>query len=41
VLAGLGLTRPAFPFGVGGQRIVILLSLLLVAIAIGSAVTTN
>jgi len=41
VLAGLGLTRPAFPFGVRGQRIVILLGLLLVAIAIGSAVTTS
>jgi hypothetical protein len=41
VLAGLGLTQPEFPYSVRGQRMVILLSLVLIAIAITAAVTTN
>ncbi len=41
VLAGLGLTQPEFPYGIRGQRTVILLSVVMIAIAIGTAVTTN
>ena len=41
VLAGAGLTRPSFPFGPGGQRAVILLSAVLAAAAIGTAIATS
>ncbi len=41
VLAGMGLTRPDFPFGVGGQRAVMLISLVLAAVAIGTAIGTD
>jgi hypothetical protein len=40
-LAGIGLTRPRFPGGEGGQRGVIGLSFLLIVIAIASAVLTD
>jgi hypothetical protein len=41
VLAGIGLNRPKFPGGGGGQRGVIALSFLLIVIAIASAVLTD
>ena len=41
VLAGVGLTRPSFPFGAGGQRAVVLISLLLAVAAIGTAIGTD
>jgi hypothetical protein len=41
VLAGIGLSRPDFPYSKRGQRTVILLSFVMIAITIGSAVTTN
>lgn len=41
VLAGAGLTRPSFPFGAGGQRLVMLVSLVLTVAAIGTAIATS
>ncbi|MBV9311884.1 MAG: hypothetical protein JOZ73_13725 [Solirubrobacterales bacterium] len=41
ILAGIGLTRPEFPYGLGGQRVVIAISLLLVVIAIAMAIATS
>jgi hypothetical protein len=41
VLAGIGLTRPEFPFSVRGQRGVILISLILVIVAIAMAIGTD
>ncbi|MBV9192512.1 MAG: hypothetical protein JO168_00105 [Solirubrobacterales bacterium] len=41
VLAAVGLTRPAFPGNASGQRAVIGVSLLLVAIAIAMAIVTS
>jgi hypothetical protein len=41
VLAALGITRPEFPGGRGGERIVIAVSVILVVAAIGSAVITS
>ncbi len=41
VLAGVGLTRPAFPFSSRGQKGVQLISLLLVVVAIAMAVATS
>jgi len=41
VLAGIGLTRPSFPYSDRGARGVIALSLLLVATAIAMAVVTS
>ncbi len=41
VLAFIGLTRPSFPFGIRGERGVILISLLLAALAIGTAIGTD
>jgi hypothetical protein len=41
VLSGIGLTRPAFPFGVAGQRAVMLISFLLAALAIAMAIATS
>ena len=41
VLAAAGLTRPSFPFGAGGQRLVMGISLVLAALAIGMAIATS
>ena len=41
VLASVGLTRPEFPYGLGGQRLVIGISVLLVVIAIAMAIATS
>jgi hypothetical protein len=41
VLAGAGLTRPAFPFGLAGQRAVALISLVLAAVAVAMAIVTS
>jgi hypothetical protein len=41
VLAGIGLTRPSFPYSDRGARGVIAISLVLVAIAIAMAVVTS
>jgi hypothetical protein len=41
VLAGLGLTRPDFPYNVRGQRAVIGISFLLMLVALGAAVLTD
>ena len=41
VLAGVGLTRPSFPFNVRGQRGVILVSFVLMAVTIAMAVKTS
>jgi hypothetical protein len=40
-LAGVGITKPSFPGGLGGQRAVILISLLLVALTIAMAIHTS
>jgi hypothetical protein len=40
-LAGAGLTRPAFPFGVVGQRVVTAVSLVLAALAVAFAIATS
>jgi len=40
-LAGLGLTRPEFPYGMRGQRGVMALSFVLVVIAIAMAIITS
>jgi hypothetical protein len=41
VLAGLGLTRPAFPYGARGARLVMGGSFVLMVIAMGLAVATS
>jgi hypothetical protein len=41
VLAAVGLTRPSFPSAPRGERGVILVSLVLVAVAIAMAITTS
>jgi hypothetical protein len=41
VLAGLGLTRPSFPYNTRGQRTVIGISLLLAVLAIAMAIVTS
>jgi len=41
VLAGVGLTRPSFPFSVLGQRLVMLISFALATAAVLSAVLTS
>ena len=40
-LAAVGLTRPAFPYGPVGQRAVMLVSFVLVAVAIAMAIKTS
>ena len=40
-LAGLGISRPAFPGNEGGARAVILLTAVLVVLAIGAAILTS
>ena len=39
-ISAAGLTSPSFPGGVGGQRAVVLVSLVLAAVAIGMAIAT-
>jgi hypothetical protein len=41
VLSAVGLTRPSFPYGVAGQRAVMLISLVLAAVAIAMAIVTD
>jgi hypothetical protein len=41
VLAGLGLSRPSFPGGAGGQRLVIGISFVLMVVAMAMAVHTS
>jgi hypothetical protein len=41
VLAGIGLTRPSFPYNLRGQRGVILVSFVLMAVTIAMAVKTS
>ncbi len=41
ILAGIGLTRPSFPYNVRGQSAVIGLSLLLVIATIAMAIVTS
>jgi hypothetical protein len=41
VLAGIGLTRPSFPFNDRGARAVMGLSLVLMIVTIGTAVATS
>jgi hypothetical protein len=41
VLAGIGLTRPSFPYGTRGQRGVMLISFVLVVIAMAMAIATS
>jgi hypothetical protein len=41
VLAGLGLTRPSFPYNARGQRGVMLVSFVLMLIAVGMAIATS
>jgi hypothetical protein len=41
VLSAAGLTRPSFPFGVVGQRVVVVTSLVLAALAISMAIATS
>jgi hypothetical protein len=40
-LSWLGLTRPDFPFGLRGQRGVILISFVLFVVAVGAAIGTS
>jgi hypothetical protein len=41
VLAGIGLTRPDFPYGTTGERGVISISFMLMLIAIAAAILTS
>ncbi|HUZ27788.1 MAG TPA: hypothetical protein VMU90_01015 [Solirubrobacteraceae bacterium] len=41
LLAGVGLTRPSFPFGAVGQRLIMVVSLGLATAAVLSAVLTS
>ena len=41
VLSTIGLTRPSFPYGAAGQRVVIVLSLIFAAAAIATAIVTD
>jgi hypothetical protein len=41
ILAAIGLRNPEFPFNLRGQRLVILVSFVLVVIAIGAAISTG
>jgi hypothetical protein len=40
-LSAVGLTRPAFPFGIPGQRAIMAVSLVLAAAAIATAILTS
>ncbi|HUE26768.1 MAG TPA: hypothetical protein VMP89_08335 [Solirubrobacteraceae bacterium] len=39
-VSSIGITSPSFPSGTAGQRLVILVSLVLAAVAIGMAIAT-
>jgi hypothetical protein len=41
VLAGIGLTRPEFPYNVRGQRAVVAISFVFVVLALGAAILTD
>ena len=41
ILAGIGLSRPEFPGGAGGERGVIGLTVVMVVLAIGAAIVTS
>ncbi len=41
VLSAVGLTRPDFPYGARGQRAVVFVSLVLMAIALAMAIITG
>jgi hypothetical protein len=41
VLSYIGLGRPAFPYGVTGERVVIAFSLLLAALAVAMAIVSS
>lgn len=41
ILAGLGLRRPQFPGGAGGERGIIALTAVLVVLALGAAILTG
>ena len=41
ILAAIGLRNPEFPFNLRGQRLVILVTFVLVVIAIGAAISTG
>jgi hypothetical protein len=41
LLSAIGISRPGFPGGPGGQRGVMMISALLVVVAIGAAVLTS
>ena len=41
ILAGIGLSRPAFPGGEGGERGVIGVTFVIVVLAIGAAILTS
>jgi hypothetical protein len=41
ILAGVGLTRPSFPFGAMGQRLIMVVSFGLATVAVLSAVLTS
>ena len=41
ILAGIGLSRPTFPGGAAGERGVIGVTLVIVVLAIGSAILTS
>jgi hypothetical protein len=41
VLSAIGLTQPSFPFGTAGERVVILISLVLVVATLAVAVSTS
>jgi hypothetical protein len=41
ILAAIGLRNPEFPFNLRGQRLVMLVTFVLVVIAIGAAISTG
>ena len=41
ILAGIGLSRPSFPGGPGGERGVIGMTFVIVVLAIGAAIVTS
>ena len=41
ILAAIGLRNPEFPFNLRGQRLVMLVTFVLVVIAIGAAIATG
>jgi hypothetical protein len=41
LLAAIGITRPSFPYNAAGQRVVMLISFVLMATAIAMAIVTS